>query len=268
MEPKWITALNTQPAEYTIPADVWYGSRCVPQLAVLVAFFVALRQQLECCTQSRHTLREHIDYHNLFSLYTYAATEFATALRPRLIPPITTQTVDAEFTSFIVADKDSTFTEERVSVLPLTVQTLLRDVQKRANPVILTRLRTSSRVDINGLQKLNGALIFFVAPETKSIRPLEPHRIIQLLDHFPSLRTLWPFPPNVHRHYMRSRLFNNEHIQFDFEFINLFMGHKHFAHEPFHSHAWSDIPLANQILSEQLELCLSEIGIVPLRFQP
>lgn len=268
MQPKWINALNTQPAECTILSDVWYGSRCVPQLAVLLAFFVALRQQLESCAQLRHTLREHIEYHNLFSLYAYVATEFATGLRPCLIPPVNTQTVDARFTLFVVADKDSTFTEERVSVLPSTVQTLLRDVQKQANPSILTRLRTSSRFDIKGLQKLDGPLIFFVDPETKSIHPLEPSRITQLLDHYPSLRALWPFPPNVHRHYIRSRLFNHEHIDFDFELINFFMGHKHFCHEPFHSQAWSDMPLAYHILSEQLELCLSEIGIIPLRFQP
>lgn len=269
MQPNWFNALITQPEECEIVSDVWHGSRCTPQLAVLHAFSVALRQQLASCAQSTHTLREHIEYHNLFSLYVFLSLEFATALRPRIIPPVNTQTVETNFTRCVIADKDSPFaTEERVSVLPPTVQMLLREVQQQANPSILTRLCTSSRVDILGLQKLDGPLVFFVDPETKSIHALQPSRITQLLHHYPSLRALWPFPPNVHRHYVRSWFFNHEHIDFDFELINFLMGHKHFCHEPFHSHAWSNIPLAFHILSEQLELCLSEIGIIPLGFQP
>ena len=212
----------------------------------------------------RKTLLEHLTYHNLYTLYVVVIIEFTTVVRPRLISPVTTQTVDINAGIALIADKDSQYTEERLAVLPPKALLALRDLQDVANPAILERLLASSRVDIDGWRQLNNPLFYFIDPETKAIRAFGCNRIVEVLAGYPALQAQWPFPPNVHRHFVRTWLFNSARLPF--EVINYVMGHKHFCHEPFHVHSSAQIHDLHAVLADELDRVLSIIGVTPVRF--
>lgn len=227
-------------------------------------FFFALEQTVRL-TAHRTTLREHIAYHNLFTLYAYLVVEFATVVRPRVSPPLTGRTVDTKSRLAIIADKDSSFSEERLAVLPSKAFILIHDIKEVANPSIINLLNQKSWIDVHALENLNAPIFFVIDPETKSIRGLGPSSIAQVLAHYPHLQMQWPFPPNVHRHFIRSWLFNRVRLAFDA--LNYLMGHKHFGSEPYHSYASTNTESLHAILSEQLDHALSTLGITPIRFQ-
>lgn len=259
----WREALNTEPSASATRRGAWHGSRCVPTTTAVRAFVRALEAELRRLSHCK-TLLEHMAYHNLFTLYVYVITEFATALRPRVIPPLTAQTVDTHSGLVLIADKDSQFTEERLAILPPTALIVLRDLQHVANPALLKRLCASSRVDKDGLGKLNDPMFYFIDPETKDIHAFGCSRFARVLAGYPDLRAQWPFPPNVHRHFVRAWLFNRARLPF--EVINYVMGHKHFCHEPFHVHSSTQIRDLHAVLADELERVLSIIGVTPVRF--
>ena len=261
----WRETLNTEPSASAAPRGTWHGSRCVPTTTAVRAFVRALEAELRRRSHCK-TLLEHMAYHNLFTLYVYVITEFATALRPRVIPPLTAQTVDTHSGLVLIADKDSQFTEERLAVLPPKALLALRDLQEVAHPTLLKRLRANSRVDIDGLRQLNDPVFYFIDPETKDIHAFGCSRFARVLADYPALLAQWPFPPNVNRHFVRAWLFNRARLPF--EVINYVMGHKHFCHEPFHVHSSTQIHDLHAVLADALDRVLSTIGVTPVRFHP
>lgn len=265
----WFTPTPQQatafPAASLPDSDVWHGSRCVAQLQYLVRYFGALCHQLEQPWDDTD-LRQLIDHHALFTLLAFRAWEFGTAMRPQRVPLVNPTTVDSSQRLTLLADKDSQYTEERFAMAPTLSTELMHVLRDEANPALFEGLFSLGPIDWKSYRKLQNGMFFFVDPQTKRFLPPKPSVLAQVQARFPSLAALYPYPPNIHRHLATTMLMNE--YEADFELRNLFLGHKHFGHEPLHCYSGTDLLTALRILSTLLNHCLEQIGIRLVRWRP
>lgn len=262
-----VTNAQVTPRESAIS---WYGSRCVPETRYLQHYFGALIRAIEDLRGYKHaSLR--VWRHNYFTLLTYHAWEYGTLTRPRVFPQINWDRVDLPGRRSLISDKDSQYPEVRLMPMPPTASELIETLLKQVNPETMTMLQQLySHRSMPKLSDLDTPFCFLVEQKGTGLffRSLSPSHIQWLLEKGP-LRHHFPnvfYPANVHRHYVRSFLFNA--IQADFEAINYAMSHKHFGFEPYNVYAGTDTAPLHQQLTTWLEQCIQEIGIRPLRWGP
>lgn len=246
---------------------VWYGSRCVPEQENLQRYFQWLKKAIECLKEYE-ALELRVWRHNYFTLLAYHAWEYGTVSRPRVIPHINWDRVDLQGRRCLIADKESRYHEERLMVIPQTVSRLFKTLLQKVNPETLALLTEHyGRWRIPNLSELANPFGFFVEVSKKgtlAFRSLSPASIqwVLMKGRYPRDSREIQYPPNVHRHYVRSFLFNT--IQSDFEAINYVMSHKHFGFEPYNVYAATDTSVLHKGLNVWLEQCLKNIGIQPV----
>jgi hypothetical protein len=250
----------------------WHGSRCVPHNSKLQIYFATLKEIIKvlatCTTRFARLWR-----HNYFTLYVYQAWLFGTLTRPRAVPEINWNRVDLERRRCLIADKNTRYSEERLMVIPPTVAILLETLVRQVNPSTVQLLSTQAPPGDPVLDPLSNPFAFCVKFSTDRkgrvrdslYASLSPSHIQYLHEEGPAskfLSPLYPYPPNVHRHYVRSYLF--EKAKADFEAINYAMSHKHFGYEPYHVYAGTETRSLHRSLADWLKPCLADLGIEPI----
>lgn len=241
----------------------WYGSRCVPETCHLQSYFNALLRAIEGL-RGYEDVSLRVWRHNYFTLLTYHAWEYGTLMRPRVFPQINWNRVDLPGRRSLIADKDSQHSEERLMPIPPTASGLLETLLKQVNPDTMTMLQQRyNHWPMPKLSDLDTPFCFLVEQQGSRLffRSLSPSHIQWLLEKGP-LRNYFPdvfYPANVHRHYVRSFLFNT--IRADFEAINFAMSHKHFGFEPYNVYAGTDTAALHQNMTAWLEQSIQETGI-------
>ncbi len=278
--PRWWSVLIETRHDLPTPAPVaapepspmtttrWYGSRCVPDADRVRTYFQLLSEYIRILPTTRN-YETHPDArlmrHNYFTLYVHQAWEFGTLTRPRRMPQVNWDRVDLTGRRCLIADKDSRYREERIMVIPDTVATLVKTLLLDVNPATLAYLRDDLSLPIPALHPLDDPFTFLVdlRPRGLVLKSLSPTNMRWAMLQGPDdLPALFPYPSNVHRHYVRSYLFNE--IKAEFDAINFAMSHKHFGYEPYHVYAGTDSPRMWAELTRWLDRCLADLGIQAL----
>lgn len=213
-----------------------YGSPYIPEESYL-------RKMIETLKDKIRTETDVLVRHNLYVIYCYLGTQFVTGLRPRKDPATGWIHVNSKTGTILINDKlSSKYREERI--LPL--------------PGVLLRLLSNMRAGYDALQKNirwhyviswqedRAGQTFYLIDSEGLFKSFTTKDMILWLD---KIGIIYPFPPNMPRHYLRTYLYGAEISN---ELADIWMGHQHDGREAMNL-------TSSVIFSEAVNLCLPYI---------
>jgi hypothetical protein len=251
-------ATGGAPADYrqASPAPLFAGPRFVVEMKSLSRLIANLRNGLGGFLPRKAGIEDRIEYHNLYTLYTWLVQSLNTGLRavndPSEIIEQCRRTYTGSPIAVTLADKETEFLDRARPVMPTHCVAEQLDAYRRHARM----LADSSDMSRSPSAAEQAIPQLFVLTDARAPRILTRGWIEEALS-----KLGFPFPGNFSRAFLRTELVMRGCHP---EEVDAFMGHANSGERPFAAHATFDYARHFVSIDDGLRLINRDLRLVPL----